>query len=498
MASSSMARKSIAEILFDILQDHPDIFCWNALGTAFTIKANNAEMTAVLKNYFTTKNPFAAFHRQLIALGFQKLKYGSDCGAYAHEDFLRDDPSRWQRVKKKLDKNSKTKTKNGGGGGGGGGSEDEDRDEDEDNDDDHDPAPPFTASGVKPFEGFLFGAMGGANEVEDIPPPPPPQPADDQPPPWLELKGFDPGDLTRAVRAVRNPRIVSTAMYEACVQGELDIAKWIYAHGGAETIRTQDNLGQCPMYVACREGFLDVCKWLFEMGAAEDIRTPDICGATPLYTTAWRGHLDVGRWLFAMGAAADATTRTVPTDNFPLLTAVRNGHLHMIKWLVDEAGAEEDLVASDTGGMTPLRTAWRIMDLSARAPAKLQAFAPLTCWLLERGAAAAVARGPFDQEVGRRREKKKKQEVERVPHLVQSLIESPPPSIQPVAGVQPRRLGDEAGLRHVKAPYAALRGPRGGASVPRSKQRQLLHLPPRHPEAGRVGATARRQERLRY
>jgi len=427
MASSSMARKSIAEILFDILQDHPDIFCWNALGTAFTIKANNAEMTAVLKNYFTTKNPFAAFHRQLIALGFQKLKYGSDCGAYAHEDFLRDDPSRWQRVKKKLDKNSKTKTKNGGGGGGGGGSEDEDRDEDEDNDDDHDPAPPFTASGVKPFEGFLFGAMGGANEVEDIPPPPPPQPADDQPPPWLELKGFDPGDLTRAVRAVRNPRIVSTAMYEACVQGELDIAKWIYAHGGAETIRTQDNLGQCPMYVACREGFLDVCKWLFEMGAAEDIRTPDICGATPLYTTAWRGHLDVGRWLFAMGAAADATTRTVPTDNFPLLTAVRNGHLHMIKWLVDEAGAEEDLVASDTGGMTPLRTAWRIMDLSARAPAKLQAFAPLTCWLLERGAAAAVARGPFDQEVGRRREKKKKQEVERVPHLVQSLIESPPP-----------------------------------------------------------------------
>ena len=211
---------------------------------------------------------------------------------------------------------------------------------------------------------------------------------------WVISRGFDPVHLCVEVQSMRNPKITSTALYEACVLGEFDIAKWIFAHGGAASIRIKDNLAQCPMYVACREGHLDIAKWLHAVGAAADIRTPDVCGATPLYCTAWRGHLKVAKWLYEMGAANDVTTRTV-SFNFPLQTAARNGHLDVMEWLV-EAGAGDDIVASDARGVTPLIEAWR-RALKSTAATTMAKHCRVTCWLLERGAAAEA--GMFQRDV---------------------------------------------------------------------------------------------------
>ena len=42
---------------------------------------------------------------------------------------------------------------------------------------------------------------------------------------WVISRGFDPVHLCVEVQSMRNPKITSTALYEACVLGEFDIAK---------------------------------------------------------------------------------------------------------------------------------------------------------------------------------------------------------------------------------------------------------------------------------
>ena len=64
----------------------------------------------------------------------------------------------------------------------------------------------------------------------------------------------------------RNREVVSTAMYEACAAGELDICKWLLGHGAAKTLRSPNTNGCTPMYVACSHGHLEVAKWLLEVG----------------------------------------------------------------------------------------------------------------------------------------------------------------------------------------------------------------------------------------
>ena len=56
-------------------------------------------------------------------------------------------------------------------------------------------------------------------------------------------------------------------MGHACHEGELNVCKWLHAHGAAADITKADNDGQTPMYIACCEGHLSVCKWLVFNGA---------------------------------------------------------------------------------------------------------------------------------------------------------------------------------------------------------------------------------------
>ena len=118
---------------------------------------------------------------------------------------------------------------------------------------------------------------------------------------WLKEEGFQEGDL-------RSPHSRYPFMHPlgyACHKDELNVCKWLHAHGAAPDITKAANNGFTPMCIACQNGHLSVCKWLFEVGAAADITKADNNGATPMYIACQEGQLSVCKWLFEVGAAAD-------------------------------------------------------------------------------------------------------------------------------------------------------------------------------------------------
>ena len=153
---------------------------------------------------------------------------------------------------------------------------------------------------------------------------------------WLREKGFEPDEnLCEAIESKRDPGDgETTAMYEACITGELGVCRYLYDHGAAPTIRTKNDDGETPMVGACGKGHLQVAQWLFEVGTADDIRTKTNDGATPMAIACNYGHLQVAKWLFDVGAADDIKTAD-DYDQHPFLQiACDQDRLHVSQWLI--------------------------------------------------------------------------------------------------------------------------------------------------------------------
>ena len=74
---------------------------------------------------------------------------------------------------------------------------------------------------------------------------------------WLKKEGFQEGDL-------RSPDSRYPFMHPlgyACHKGELNVCKWLHAHGAAPDITEVNQFGETSMYVACLKSHLSVCKW---------------------------------------------------------------------------------------------------------------------------------------------------------------------------------------------------------------------------------------------
>jgi len=198
---------------------------------------------------------------------------------------------------------------------------------------------------------------------------------------WLTRRGFDPdlGTLSTPNADPRRSRkfLHSTAMFEAAHGGQLEVCRFLWAHGAAETVRVHNNDGCTPMWAASLEGHLDVMKWLFASGAADDIRTKASNQWTPVYAACEKGHLDAAKWLFGVGAAADVRTANV-WGRTPLFAACYRNHLPVAMWLF-AAGAAGDLCTPTSDGVTPLHVAGLYGHLEVAE------------WLLLAGAASGGA-----------------------------------------------------------------------------------------------------------
>jgi ankyrin repeat protein len=136
------------------------------------------------------------------------------------------------------------------------------------------------------------------------------------------------------------------------MKGQINVCKWLHAHGAAPDATSWDKQGVTSMHLACSSGHLSVCKWLFEVGAAADITKPDTHGATPMWVACRGGHLSVCKWLFEVGAAQSITTPN-KYGSTPMLKACNNGHLPVCEWLF-EVGAAADITKTNKCGESPM------------------------------------------------------------------------------------------------------------------------------------------------
>jgi len=123
--------------------------------------------------------------------------------------------------------------------------------------------------------------------------------------------------------------------------------------------------GQTLLHVLAMNGLATICRFIFdEHNAAElqalglsendtNVHAEDGLGRTPLSCAAVSGNLDVVKWL-VQDAGANVESQDNRWGRTPLSWAAWNGHLEVVKWLVQEAGADVDSQSASHGGRTPL------------------------------------------------------------------------------------------------------------------------------------------------
>ena len=65
---------------------------------------------------------------------------------------------------------------------------------------------------------------------------------------WLKKGGFQEGDL-RSLQIYQWTSV--PPMGHACYKGELNVCKWLHAHGAAPDITKANTYGYTPMFMAC-------------------------------------------------------------------------------------------------------------------------------------------------------------------------------------------------------------------------------------------------------
>jgi ankyrin repeat protein len=176
-----------------------------------------------------------------------------------------------------------------------------------------------------------------------------------------------------------------TALKIACLKGNLEVAKLLVAAGAKVDPQASDDWG--PLVSAASRGHLQVVKYLVEEAGADvrcggfdggvtalmqaadrghvdvveyllgrqdiDIDAKRADGRTAFGLACLNGHLEVAKLLVAAGARVNPQSRD---EAGALLSAASGGHLQVVKYLVEEAGADVRC-AGFGGGTVPTHSA---------------------------------------------------------------------------------------------------------------------------------------------
>jgi ankyrin repeat protein len=119
------------------------------------------------------------------------------------------------------------------------------------------------------------------------------------------------------------------------------VVKYLVEEAGAD-VRCAGPDGMTPLMMAAGEGHVDIVKYM--RGRQDiDIDTKNAVGNRALDIACGQGHLKMAKLLVAAGARVEAEAG----ETGPLVSAALGGSLQLVKYLVEEVGADVRWVDSD-------------------------------------------------------------------------------------------------------------------------------------------------------
>ena len=96
---------------------------------------------------------------------------------------------------------------------------------------------------------------------------------------YLSSIGHNPdGDLCQVRMTLDESNFMgklrTSAMHDACYDGEEGVCRWLYANGAESTLQTKDSLSRLPIAYALYSGRYNIVRWFFEIGACESFSAP--------------------------------------------------------------------------------------------------------------------------------------------------------------------------------------------------------------------------------
>lgn len=174
---------------------------------------------------------------------------------------------------------------------------------------------------------------------------------------------------------IRDKLTVHTQLQAACREGSTKMMIGVFL---SAALSGALQLQPCTvMHGAAQGGQLWLCRWIVDFSGIHQARATNNFGDTPLHWASGQGHLAVVRWLVEQGAADDQVNKPNNKGWTPFHLACLGGHLGTTQWLFKN-GAADMVTTSINNGDTPLHLTCR------------DGQAAMIPWLLEHGAAHQV------------------------------------------------------------------------------------------------------------
>ncbi|OQV15346.1 Protein arginine N-methyltransferase 5 [Hypsibius exemplaris] len=123
-----------------------------------------------------------------------------------------------------------------------------------------------------------------------------------------------------------------TPLMLACVKGNLDMIRYLVAHGADVHFENKD--GWNAFHLACREGNLEACKLLQELDPTGTSESCSKNGRSPLHTAALHGRRSVVQFL--LRECGYKPTTQDATGQTPIMNAKTAGHLELAQLMESE------------------------------------------------------------------------------------------------------------------------------------------------------------------
>ena len=137
-------------------------------------------------------------------------------------------------------------------------------------------------------------------------------------------------------------------IHDACLGGDIDvIKKYISDRGYVDTVDDADNSENGLLHLASKGGHVEIVHFLIEEGANVTDKNPG--GLTALHLCSDNGdNVELAKLLVSKQATVEAESDV----GTPLSYACKFGRLNIVKYLVEENGANSE--TTDQSGKTPI------------------------------------------------------------------------------------------------------------------------------------------------